>query len=132
MLEKRIMQSSDERNGLLDTVNSFVKIEDYNGAVNILKKIKNKKMRVDVCYMALFLDAADRVMIEHGEITIMKDREKYERAKKGLEDTSPHNILLVENMDDNSPVEGIEEMFDFVPDDNPLKQYYFEIVDKVS
>ena len=33
-------------------------------------------------------------------------------------------------MNDGSPVEGLEEMLDFVPEENPLKQYFNEIKDE--
>lgn len=107
-----------------EKVDSLTSKGDFEGAVNLLKKITDPELRINICYSALAGLAVARAIEEYGEVAVLEDKEKYERAKIGLEDLPPHAILY-KDPDDN--VHGLEDMMDFIPEDNPLKQYYNEI-----
>lgn len=107
-----------------DKLYSFLDKEDYEGAVQFLETIKDKGKRKELCFLGLSIEGMKKAMAEYGSVVITPDKEKYERAKSGLEeDIGPYNVLHVKDFDKNSKVEGIEEMLDFVPEDNPLKKF---------
>ena len=115
------------RNQLIKRFHALVNEGYYKGAISILERIKDKQTQIYTCFMALAAEGVKRAIEEHGAVHVLRDKEEFERAKIGLEDVSPYAVLHVDGLDNEGDVEGLEEMLDFVPDDNPLKQYYQEL-----
>jgi len=111
-------------NTIENRVHSLTKENRFEEAVNLLKKITDLESKIKICYGALVGFAICKVIDEYGEVALLEDKEEYERAKKGMEDLPPHAILY---KDENDDVHGLDDMLDFVPEDNPLKRYYLEI-----
>ncbi len=97
---------------------------NYLAAIGVLKRIKNKQVQIDECYMAVTGLGIMRACDEYGEVKVYGNKEEYDRAKIGLDDCSPYAVLYGGNFAKETEVEGLEDMLDFVPEDNPLKQYY--------
>ncbi len=115
-----------QKKELLDKLYSFLDNEDCEGAVQFLETIEDKEKREDLCSLGLLIEGAKKAIDEYGEIRVTSDREKYERAKMGLEDMSPHTVLHTQGFNPESELESVETMIDFVPEDNPLKKYWRE------
>ena len=112
------------KENLRKKVDMLLSDRNYSGIVNLLKKIQDEQLRLQTCYVTLVCLGMERAIEEYGRVTVLEDKEKYERAKIGLEDLPPHAVLY-RHPDDT--LEGEDEMLDFVSEDNPLKQYFREI-----
>ncbi len=107
-----------------ERIYSFACKERFEEAINLLKKITDSELRIQVCYNVLIGFAISIAIKEYGGVVVLEDKDKYERAKIGLEDLPPYAILY-KDTDDN--IQGLEDMLDFVPEYHPIKQYYFKI-----
>lgn len=99
--------------------------EKYAEAINILNSIKDEQKRREECFAQLAVLGMERAIEEYGEVTVLDDKEKYERAIAGMEDIPPHAVIYRNPKTDD--MDGLERMVDFVPEDNPLKQYWRKI-----
>lgn len=109
---------------ITERLESFVARGLYDQAVQLIRVIRNSEWRIELCRSALADDAIDRAIGEYGGVVVLEDEDKYKRAKIGMEDLSPHAVLY---RDENGELHGIEDMIDFIPEDNPLKQLYREL-----
>ena len=107
---------------LFSIVNELVESQNYEKALKIINNIKDKERRVKLCYELLICEGLSRAIGEYGEVYILKDKDKYERAKMGMEDLPPHAVIYG---DENGMAHGLDNFLDFIPKDNPLKEYYF-------
>jgi len=98
---------------------------DFKKAADTIRDIADPCERFKQCFNAVLGHALDKMMAEYGKIMIYNQRDKYEEAKRGMADISPHAALL--NEDD---LVDIKDMLDFVPDDNPIKQLFYELLPK--
>jgi hypothetical protein len=114
----------------LEKIYSFIDSKDYEGIVKYLEAMIDKEERKEICKVALTILGMQKAMEEYGSVRIIGNKEEYEKAKMGLSDCSPNNILYVKDLNEDSSVEGIEEMIDFVPEDNPIKMYYRDITEE--
>jgi len=96
----------------------------FEDAVSLLISIVDLEVRIQICYQALTCLAISKVTDEYGEVVMMEDKDEYENAKRGIGNYSPHMVLF---RDQDDTVHGLDDMLDFIPEDNPLKQYYHKI-----
>lgn len=110
----------------VDVIVGHYENKDYSSTIKYLEQIEDIEERKSLCFFVLAVKGMEKAMVEHGHIKIISNKEKYEKAKSGMEDVSPYAVIHVEGFKPESPVEGLEEMLDFIPDDDPLKIYYRE------
>jgi len=109
---------------LSDRITSLIKEERFEDALKVLKTIPERQNQLYVGYANLVAYASSRIVEEYGGLCIMEDRNEYEKAKSGLGDCSPHQVLFE---DANGNLEGTDEILDIIPDENPLKKYVIEL-----
>jgi len=109
---------------LADRVNILASEGEFEKVVDLLKRTSDSKLSLQICYDTLVSIGILRAIEEYGKVTILDDRQQYERAKRGMEDFPPHAVLY-RGPDD--VMDGADDMLDFVPEDNPLKQYFQQI-----
>lgn len=97
----------------------------YEEVLVLLNGIPRYDDRIQMCYELLSLEAVVNAINEFGEVRVMENREEYERTRAGMGDFSPYAVLYRNPKTDY--VDGLEEMIDLVPLDNPLKRFYLEI-----
>jgi len=110
----------------VDVIVGHYENKDYSSAIKYLEQIEDIEERKSLCFFVLAVKGMEKAMVEHGHIEIISNKEKYEKAKSGMEDVSPHAVIHAEGFKPDSPVEGLEDMLDFIPEDDPLKIYYRE------
>ena len=97
----------------------------YDEAVSLLRSIGDEEKRLELCRWTLIGDGISRAIEEYGEVFVLDDREKYERARKGMEDIPPHAVIYRDPVTDE--VDGLENIIDFIPSDNPVMLFYKEL-----
>ena len=102
----------------------FSKRGDYEGMVRAVKCVLDLKERQQLCFSLLACMGMVRAVDVYGKIFIIDDREKYERARMGLENVPPEIVFFKDRQDN---LHDPERLTGFVPEDNPLKKYWREI-----
>lgn len=101
-----------------ERLKSFVERGLYDQAIGLIRRIRDPERRVELYFSAVAWDILNRITEEYGKIVILDDKAEYERAKIGMEDCSPYAVLY----QDENGLHGIEDMLDFILEDNPLIQ----------
>jgi len=114
----------DNINAIEEFIDSLVCENNFEEAVALLKTISDKEEQRRVCFLTLSTYGAGLAAAEYGEVRIIQDKGEYEKIKRGMGDFAPNAVLYVDG-DEN--VHGLEEMLDFIPEDNPMKQFYMKI-----
>ena len=89
---------------LIERVNVFVDCKDYYGAVRFLEGIKSMEDRQKVGLCAFVLCGVD-IAVSQGE-----------------------NVVLVK-VDGEYSSESLAKIIRFVPEDNPIRRYYYSTLD---
>ncbi|MDD5192419.1 MAG: hypothetical protein PHH54_06160 [Candidatus Nanoarchaeia archaeon] len=105
---------------IISKINGMIKNQDYLKAIDCLEKIKNIDKRIEICSEALSFLGVEKAVEKYGRVVIYENKEDYDLAKKGLAGISP-DALLYRDKDDLMC--GLEDMLNFIPDDNPIKRY---------
>ncbi len=103
--------------------------EKFDEAILLLSNLKNPKERIRYCHILLFTYASTLHLLNNGDITIVDDKKIYEREKR-LEFKNSPNILLLEN--EEGYIEGIKNLVANIPDKNPLRIYYINLLENVK
>ena len=109
----------------LTLISALLKDKKYNKAISALGQIRDLEERKNLCFWALGMYGLLLALEEHGRVAIAENREKYERAKAGLEDISPYTVL--EKRDGAITGECLSKILDFIPEDNLVKQYWYRL-----
>jgi len=110
-----------KRDIAFNIASQFFKRKDYGGMVRAVKCVPDLRERQQLCFSLLACIGMVRAVDEYGSIVIIDDREKYERARSGLENVPPEIVFFKDGRD---CLHDPERLTDFVPEDNPLKKYW--------
>jgi len=99
--------------------------DNYAGAVDYLRKIKDREYAAQVCSDICLGIGLTFVLARGDDIRVLEDRDLYDRSKRGEVPEIPPYAVLFKGPDDE--MDGVDDIIDQIPDDNPLKQYYREI-----
>ena len=95
---------------------------DFEGAVELIKGLGDFSLRWEMCVRGVIHVGFLKAEEELGEIVILKDREEYEKSKRGMGKYPPDGVLLSE--EDGNIVEGISTIVEFVSENNPLMKSF--------